>query len=128
MRWRAGGCNCGAVRFEALCADMVEAEDCNCSICAKAGFLHVIVPTSAFRLIAGEAALETYRWNSGVALHRFCRVCGIKSFYIPRSNPDGVDVNARSFDDADRPTLLIAPFDGRNWEANGATLAHKSKP
>jgi hypothetical protein len=107
---------------------MVEAEDCNCSICAKAGFLHVIVPTSAFRLIAGEAALETYRWNSGVALHRFCRVCGIKSFYIPRSNPDGVDVNARSFDDADRPTLLIAPFDGRNWEANGATLAHKSKP
>ncbi|MFZ4068670.1 MAG: GFA family protein [Caulobacterales bacterium] len=128
MRWRAGGCNCGAVRFEALCADVVEAEDCNCSICAKAGFLHVIVPTSAFRLIAGEAALETYRWNSGVALHRFCRVCGIKSFYIPRSNPDGVDVNARSFDDADRPTLLIAPFDGRNWEANGATLAHKSKP
>jgi hypothetical protein len=127
-RWRAGGCHCGAVRFEALCADVVEAEDCNCSICAKAGFLHVIVPTSAFRLIAGEAALETYRWNSGVAQHRFCRVCGIKSFYIPRSNPDGVDVNARCFDDADRPTLLIAPFDGRNWEANGATLAHKSKP
>jgi hypothetical protein len=127
MRWRAGGCHCGAVRFEALVADVVEAEDCNCSICAKAGFLHVIVPASAFRLIAGEDALSTYRWNSGVAQHRFCCVCGVKSFYIPRSNPDGVDVNARCFDDADRPTLLIVPFDGRNWEANAAALAHKSK-
>jgi hypothetical protein len=127
-RWRAGGCHCGAVRFEALVADLVEAEDCNCSICAKAGFLHVIVPAVAFRLLKGEDALETYRWNSGVAQHRFCRVCGIKSFYIPRSNPDGVDVNARCFDDADRPTLIVVAFDGRNWEDNAAALAHKSAP
>jgi hypothetical protein len=127
MRWRAGGCHCGAVRFEALIADVVEAEDCNCSICAKAGFLHVIVPAASFRLLCGDDALETYRWNSGVAQHRFCRICGIKSFYTPRSNPDGVDINARCFDDADQPTLIVVPFDGRNWEANAAALAHKSK-
>ena len=126
LRWREGGCHCGAVRFAVQCTDAVEIEDCNCSICAKTGFLHLIVPRARFRLLAGEEMLTVYRFNTGVAEHKFCRVCGVKPFYIPRSNPDGVDVNVRALDDGHGLTLNIVMFDGKNWEANAASLAHKS--
>lgn len=96
-------------------------------MCRRAGFLHLIVPGSHFRLVAGEDDLTAYRFNTGVAVHRFCRVCGIKPFYTPRSNPDGISVNANCFDDGEAPALQIVAFDGVNWEANAATLAHKSK-
>lgn len=121
-----GGCHCGAVQFEVEAPESVEVEDCNCSICRKTGFLHLIVPLQNFRLLSGEDALTTYKFNTRVAEHKFCRVCGIKSFYIPRSNPDGVDVNLRCLTtQPDR--VKIVNFDGGNWEANGASLAHKSK-
>lgn len=121
-----GGCHCGAVQFEVEAPESVEVEDCNCSICRKTGFLHLIVPLQNFRLLSGEDALTTYKFNTRVAEHKFCRVCGIKSFYIPRSNPDGVDVNLRCLTtQPDR--VKIVNFDGDNWEANGASLAHKSK-
>lgn len=122
----AGGCHCGAVRFEVDVPDMPEVEDCNCSICRMSGFLHLIVPASAFRLLHGEAALRLYTFNTGVAKHYFCSICGIKPFYIPRSNPDGVDVNVRCLDRSPEG-MRITPFDGRNWEAHAHTLAHKSK-
>ena len=125
--WRSGGCHCGAVRYEVECDDAVEVEECNCSICSKAGFRHLIVPRTRFRLLQGAEALTTYTFNTGVAQHTFCRTCGIKPFYIPRSNPDGVDVNVRTLDEPDALTLRIVAFDGRNWEANAAALAHKSK-
>lgn len=121
-----GGCHCGAVRFEVEAPPDVEVEDCNCSICGMTGFLHLIVPASRFRLIAGEDQLATYRFNTGVARHRFCRICGIKSFYVPRSNPDGVDVDVRCLAPAPH-TVRIVAFDGRNWEANAAGLAAKSR-
>ena len=126
MRWREGGCHCGAVRFAVECPDAVEVEDCNCSICAMTGFLHLIVPQARFRLTQGDDMLTRYRFNTGVAEHVFCRVCGVKPFYTPRSNPDGVDVNVRTLDDGHGLTLSIVAFDGRNWEANAAALAHKS--
>lgn len=124
MRYE-GGCHCGAVRFEVEAPEDVEVEDCNCSICAMTGFLHLIVPAARFRLLAGEDALTTYRFGSGTARHRFCRVCGVKSFYVPRSNPDGIDVNVRCLQTQPR-SVRVVPFDGRNWEANAARLAHKS--
>lgn len=121
-----GGCHCGAVRFEVEAPERIECSDCNCSICAKTGFLHLIVPRSRFRLLQGESSLATYTFNTHVAQHRFCRTCGIKPFYIPRSNPDGVDVNVRCLDT--RPAeLVIEPFDGRNWELHAHKLAHHSK-
>jgi len=122
----AGGCHCGAVRFEVEAPEDVEVEDCNCSICRMTGFLHLIVPASRFRLLSGEDRLTTYRFNTGVAMHRFCSVCGVKAFYVPRSNPDGIDVNVRCLD-APPSSLRIMPFDGRNWEANASALAHKSR-
>ena len=90
------------------------------------GYLHLIVPRSAFRLIRGEDALALYTFNTGVAKHYFCRTCGIKSFYIPRSNPDGVDVNVRCLDPAPK-SISVEAFDGQHWEANAHQLEHLSK-
>ena len=124
MRY-TGSCHCGAVRFEVEAPDEIEAEDCNCSICRKSGYLHLIVPRSRFRLLSGEDALTTYTFNTGVARHTFCRTCGIKPFYTPRSNPDGVDVNVRCLE-PHPARLRIVAFDGQHWEQNAGRLAHKS--
>jgi hypothetical protein len=125
--WRGGGCHCGAVRFQAALPPVVEAQSCNCSICERTGFVHIIVPRSRFRLLDGQAALTSYRFNTGAADHLFCLVCGVKSFYRPRSNPDGWSVNARCLDDPDELDIRIEPFDGRNWEDHAAGLAHLSR-
>ena len=121
-----GSCHCGAVTFEVDAPGHLDVVECNCSICAKSGFLHLIVPESAFRLLSGEDALQTYSFNTGVAKHTFCRTCGIKSFYTPRSNPDGVDVNVRCLNQRPK-SITITPFDGQNWEENAHSLAHKSR-
>ncbi len=121
-----GGCHCGAVTFEVEADDDVEIEECNCSICSMTGFQHLIVPRRNFRLLSGEDQLITYSFNTGVAKHPFCRICGIKSFYIPRSNPDGVDVNLRCLRQQPR-TVTVVQFDGRHWEQHAHTLAHKSR-
>jgi hypothetical protein len=122
-----GGCHCGRVRFEADAPAAITVQDCNCSLCRMSGFLHLIVPASRFRLLAGADALIEYTFNTGVAKHRFCRVCGIKSFYIPRSNPDGVDINVRCLAPGSVTSLTIEPFDGQDWEGNAASLAHLSR-
>ncbi len=123
--WRGGGCHCGAVRFEVKLPEPAEAQTCTCSICEKTGFIHLIVPESRFRLLAGEDRLTAYTFNTRTARHLFCEVCGVKSFYRPRSNPDGWSVNARCLDE--ELELDLSEFDGREWEAHGASLAHLSK-
>ena len=125
--WRSGGCHCGDVRFEAELPVRIEAQRCNCSMCAKVGFVHVIVPESRFRITEGADHLTEYTFNTGVAKHLFCSNCGVKSFYRPRSNPDGWSVNARCLDAADDLEIVIEDFDGLNWEANAASLSHLSK-
>ena len=120
-----GSCHCGAVQFEVEAGEEVEVEDCNCSICRMTGFLHLIVPKRAFRLLACEDHLTIYKFNTGVAEHKFCKVCGIKPFYVPRSNPDGVDVNLRCLK-TQPMRVLVKEFDGQNWEQNGASLLSKS--
>jgi hypothetical protein len=121
-----GGCHCGRVRFEVDAPAEIEVHDCNCSMCRRAGYLHLVVPKSRFRLLSGEGALTTYTFNTGVAQHRFCSVCGIKSFYVPRSHPDGYSVNARTLDPGTVRRQVVLPFDGANWEAQVATLPRLS--
>lgn len=125
MQYR-GSCHCAAVTFTVEAPSSVEVEQCNCSICSKSGYLHLIVPRSKFQLLSGEADLTTYTFNTGVAQHYFCRHCGVKPFYIPRSNPDGVDVNMNCLDEKPADVRVCA-FDGQNWEDNAASLAHKSQ-
>jgi hypothetical protein len=110
-----GGCHCGRVRFR-VTADLSRVSDCNCSVCTKKGFLHLIVAPEQFVLLSGEDALSTYQFNTGTAKHIFCRHCGIHSFYVPRSDPDKIDVNVRCLDDIDLTAITVLPFDGRNWE------------
>lgn len=113
-----GGCHCGQVRFQVLAPPILVVQSCNCSMCDKTGFLHLLVSRSRFQLLQGADQLTTYTFNTGVAQHLFCKTCGIKSFYIPRSHPDGYSVNARCLDPETIERLEIEPFDGRNWEAN----------
>ncbi|MFC6440928.1 GFA family protein [Bowmanella sp. JS7-9] len=121
-----GSCHCGRVTFTVEAPEKIEAERCNCSVCSKSGFLHLIVPLSRFTLLTGADALTIYTFNTGVAKHTFCKVCGVKPFYTPRSNPDGIDINLNCLDT--RPKHIdIVEFDGQNWEQNAASLAHKSQ-
>ena len=83
----SGGCHCGRVRFEVIAPKDLNVSECNCSICRKAGYLHLVVPKDRFKLLSGEDALTTYRFNTHTAKHLFCSACGIKSFYVPRSQP-----------------------------------------
>lgn len=120
--WKQGGCHCGAVAWEAAVPDEIVASECNCSICAATGFLHVFVSREDFRLLRGEGALAEYQFNTGVAKHWFCKTCGVKSFYIPRSHPDGYSLNLRCMDRAQFTKIDIRPFDGRNWEQSAGSL------
>ena len=117
MASSSGGCHCGRVRFEVQ-GTPDDVSECNCSVCTRKAYLHWIVPRAAFQLVAGENDLATYRFNTGVAQHHFCRHCGVASFYVPRSNPDSIDVNARCLDGVDVAALPRRSFDGRNWEAS----------
>jgi hypothetical protein len=123
----AGSCHCGAVRFEVDAPAVLAALECNCSICRMTGFLHLIVPSSRFRLLAGAGDLAEYTFNTGLARHRFCRHCGVKSFYVPRSNPDGIDVNVRCLDAATIERIDITPFDDNRREESEADIAHLSR-
>ena len=127
MVTHSGACHCRRVRFEVDAPAAIEALDCNCSLCAMTGFLHLIVPAGRFRLLTGAGFLTTYTFNTGVAKHHFCSVCGIKSYYVPRSNPDGIDVNVRCLDPGTVVALTVRPFDGRNWEASAGDIAHLSR-
>lgn len=129
MSWRAGGCHCGTVRFEVQTPDAIEVEDCNCSMCARTGFLHIIVPASRFRLMQGQEQITSYTFGTGTAKHLFCAKCGVKSFYVPRSNPDGFSVNLRCLDDPKSfDEVRIVNFDGRgDWEGQAQALAYKSQ-
>ncbi len=96
-------------------------------MCSRSGYWHLIVPKSCFRLLQGGSDLSLYTFNTGTAKHLFCKVCGIKSFYVPRSNPDGYSVNARCLDSGTIGRIDVEPFDGQNWEKHGAALAHLSR-
>lgn len=111
-----GACHCGRVRFEVDAPEQLALLDCNCSICHKAGFLHLIVPRDQFRLLTGEQDLTAYRFGTGVAQHTFCRHCGIKPFYVPRSHPDQISVNARCLNPGTVKGNHTTAFDGQNWE------------
>jgi len=122
-----GGCHCGDVAFEVEAPPELTVQECNCSICSMTGFLHLIVPASRFRLLRGADCLTAYTFNTATARHLFCRRCGIKSFYVPRSNPDGYSVNARCLDPATIGELVVEPFNGRDWEASAGALRHLSQ-
>lgn len=121
----SGACHCGRVRIEVLAPPDLELLDCNCSMCRRSGYLHLIVNARQFRLVSGADDLLDYRFGTGTARHLFCRHCGVKSFYVPRSHPDGYSVNARCLDPATIQSMKVQPFDGRHWESAREELASR---
>ena len=111
-----GGCHCGNVRFEVMAPAKIEVGDCNCSMCSRTGYLHLFARKEHFKLLAGEEDLTNYQFNTRTAKHYFCAHCGIKSFYVPRSHPDGFSVNARCLDEGTVTGMTRRKIDGRNWE------------
>ena len=122
-----GGCHCGRVRFEVDAPARIAALECNCSICRMTGFLHLIVPASRFRLVTGSEVISEYTFNTGTAKHRFCNVCGVKSFYVPRSHPDGFDVNVHCLDGGTVAGVDVEQFDDAQRESATAAIAHLSR-
>jgi hypothetical protein len=115
--WHEGSCHCGRVRIEVFAPADLELLECNCSVCARSAYLHLIVSADDFRLVSGADGMVEYRFGTGIARHRFCRHCGVKSFYVPRSHPHGYSVNARCLDPSSISSMTIRPYDGRNWES-----------
>ena len=118
----SGGCHCGRVKYEIKIPEKILVNRCSCSICQKSGYLHLIVPANRFKLICGEEDLLEYRFHTGVARHLFCRVCGIKSFYVPRSHPESFSINLNCIDLPDGVDFTVEEFDGRNWSKNRKNL------
>jgi hypothetical protein len=116
LETREGGCHCGRVRFRAK-VDLDLISECNCTICTKKGILHLAAEPEDFVLLSGKDALAVYTFGTGVAQHSFCSHCGIHAFYVPRSQPDQISINARCLDGIDGPGVKPTRFfDGRHWE------------
>ena len=127
MITHSGGCHCGAVAFEVQAPARIVASDCNCTICRKSGYLHLIVPRSRFHLLQGAAQLSEYKFNTGTARHLFCSICGVKSFYVPRSNPDGYSVNVRCLNPETIEHVEVQLFDDNDRESSDAKVRGLSK-
>ncbi len=127
LKTHQGSCHCGTIKFEIDAPADLYAHACNCSICAISGGDRMIVPAARFRLLCGEEAITTYQFNTNIAQHTFCQYCGVKPFYTPRSNPDGLSINIKCLDRTHINSIVVDLFDGQNWEQNAASLAHLSK-
>jgi hypothetical protein len=115
MRTVAGGCHCGAVRYEAE-AGLGSTMECNCSHCEKKGLILTFTPIERFRLLSGQEKLTEYRFNTHKIAHRFCADCGVQAFGFG-SGPDGqpmAAINVRSVDGIDLAALTPQKFDGRS--------------
>ena len=109
-----GSCHCGQIKFKITAPKKVILEDCDCSICYRTGYLHLYVPQNKL-IIQGEENLIKYQFGTNKATHMFCKICGIKSFYIPRSDPTSYSVNFRCLDQSTFESYTIKAFDGKNY-------------
>ena len=113
-----GSCHCKQIQFEVIGEDNIKVLDCSCSICSIINYKHYIVDKSQFKLLKGKKYLSTYTFNTNVAKHLFCKNCGIKSFYIPRSHPDSISVNLNCIHSKTINNVKIIKFDGKHWKKN----------
>ncbi|KAH7683803.1 Mss4-like protein [Dioscorea alata] len=125
-----GGCHCRQVRWQVEAPSSVVAWKCNCSNCSMRGNIHFIVPSNKFKLLGNsETSLTTYTFGTHTAKHTFCKFCGITSFYVPRSNPDGISVTLNCVAPGTLKHVEIRHFDGEKWEEsyNQSSISSFSK-
>ena len=113
-----GSCHCKQIQFKVIGEKNIKVLDCSCSICSILNYKHYIVDKSQFKLLKGKKYLSTYTFNTNVAKHLFCKNCGIKSFYIPRSHPDSISVNLNCIHSKTINKVKIIKFDGKHWNKN----------
>lgn len=95
----AGGCHCGAVRFEATLLDgFGSIRRCTCSYCRMRGAVVAMAETGGARLLQGGAALTSYRFHTGTAEHFLCSRCGIYTHHQRRSDTALFVVNVACLD------------------------------
>lgn len=122
-----GGCHCQSVRWQVEADSSVVAWKCNCSDCSMRANTHFIVPSKCFKLMEGcQEFITTYTFGTHTAKHTFCKVCGITSFYTPRSNPDGIAVTVACVDPGTLKHVEIKTYDGKNWEKSYGQTAISS--
>ena len=121
-----GSCHCGAVQFEFLAPADAPVTICNCSICGLSAYQHIFVPKSDLNFTRGQDVLTEYRFETKQAVHMFCKTCGIKPLYQPRSHPDQWSVNLRCVISGTLSPKQRIKFDGQNWEASIAGLREKT--
>lgn len=112
-----GGCHCGDVRIAVDRAEPIDSYvECNCSVCTKKGVLLARAEEAELTVTDGQAAIETYRFNTRVAEHNFCRRCGVHVYARPRNSPERFAVNIRCLDDFQeiRKHARRIDFDGQN--------------
>ena len=113
-----GSCHCKQIQFEVIGKNNIQVLDCSCSICSILNYKHYVVDKSQFKLLKGKKYLSTYTFNTKVAKHMFCKICGIKSFYIPRSHPDSISINLNCINSKTINKVKIIKFDGKHWKKN----------
>ena len=115
MKEYTGGCHCGAIRFAFHSEESAQIWKCNCSICDMIDYDHLFIKHDLFKLTSGKELIEKYVFETESAKHYFCKLCGIKSFYQPRSHPDMYSIHLKCVDDPPEINEIIY-FDGKNFE------------
>jgi len=126
-----GSCHCGTVRFEAELDLAQSTYRCNCSICRRTRFWAAVARPAGFRLLAGEAEMTPYLFNSRKNQHHFCRHCGVRAFGVGTETPIGkmYGINLGCVENVTDEELSVVPItyvDGRHdkWQDSPAFFAH----
>lgn len=107
-----GSCHCGGVQFQ-VDADITELYTCDCSLCSKKNALMTNLHESALKVLVGADTLTPYQWNTNIARHYFCSVCGIYPFHRKRSMPDHYGVNVRCLEGLDIAVIPVRAAEGK---------------
>jgi len=118
----AGGCHCGAVRFEVDVDLSQGVGQCNCTVCTMVGGTTSIVKPEAFQLLKGESETSFYEWGGKTGRRFFCKHCGVSCFakgFLKEVGGDYVSVFVNCFDGIELIGLPVRHWDGRNnnWES-----------
>ena len=85
-------CHCGAVELE-VNTDLKAIKQCNCSICIRKNAKMCMVTKDSIQIIKGKENLSSYKFNTMIAEHFFCKTCGIYTHHNRRSDPNGAAIN-----------------------------------
>ena len=107
-----GSCHCKSVKFEVE-SELEKIVQCNCSICIRKNAKMIMIPKENFQLTKGEKDISLYQFNTDIAKHYFCKVCGIYTHHNRRSDPNGMGVNLGCLDDIDAMEFEPIIFDGK---------------